>query len=113
NTSLIKNFQEVGVAAASLSKQVFLGNARTIETQWMSIAGMPAHFVIGLFSSEPLGAGWHDNRRDFLLAGSFVHSGHCGGGDMGSDIGSGVGDEFLGSVDDPIAIFKLCLGQGR
>src|SRR5699024_10815360 len=26
NTSLIKNFQEVGVAAASLSKQVFLGN---------------------------------------------------------------------------------------
>ena len=77
----------------------------------MGVGGMPAELVVGRLDGEARRTARHQDRRDLRLAvrrraGARRH-GHDGG-----DVGAGVGDEGLGTVDDPLIAVEAGLGAG-
>ena len=106
DASLVEDRQEVRVAAAALAEQVLLRDPRVREAQRVRVRGVPADLVVGLLGDETRGARRHDDRRDLLLS-VLPLARHRRDRDELRDVGTGVRDELLGTVDHPLGAVEL------
>ena len=109
--AVVEGGEELREALAAGAEQVGLGDADVVETQAVGVRAVPAELVIGLLGGESRRARGDHDRAD--LRGAVVAgAGACGDRHHGRDRRSGVGDEGLGAVDDPLAVDDLGLGLG-
>ena len=99
------------VAPAAVADEVGLGHAAVGEGQAMGVGGVPAELVVGRLDVEAGRSRGDDDGRDLGLA-VVAHAGASRHGDERGDVGAGVGDEGLGTVDHPFAVVELGLGAG-
>src|SRR5207253_279492 len=101
----VEDVEEVLEAVAPAAEEARLGNPAGVEAEGPGVGGVPAHLPVGLADLVAGCPGRDDDVRD-LLATTVELAGDGGDRDAAGDLGSGVGDELLGSVDHPLAVVE-------
>src|SRR5262249_37305049 len=115
----VEHVEELAEAAAARAEEVLRRDAAVAEAQRSRVRRIPAHLAIRLARLIPRGAVRDDQVGDLALGRAAVTAaavfapagaGHRGDHDHARDVGSRVGDELLGAVDDPLAVLERGAG---
>ena len=110
DTTFVEDPQKVRVTAPTLSQEVLGRNPNILERQRVvSDAFQPTLLYAGSAVNPGVGTG---TRMDEISRLSPGPPGHRGDRDQAGDVGSRVGDELFGSVDDPVIAIEFRGGLG-
>ena len=109
DTSVIQSLKELLEAGARLAEQVLAWHVAVVEGQPVSVGRVPAQLVVGRLDDESLCAGRDQDRTDLGRAVRIV-AGTGRDRHNGGDVGATVGDECLGTADNPFVTIEAGLG---
>src|SRR6185436_12740995 len=104
NPAAVEQVQELLEAVAARAEEIRLGHAAVLEGERTRVRGIPAHLAVRLADHVPRSAVRDDDVRDLLAAALLAGDG--GDDDAARHIRTRVGDELLGAVYDPLAVFE-------
>src|SRR5207302_5987115 len=102
DAAFIEGGQELLVAVATLAENVLSRNAAVLEDQLARVRRVPADLPVLLRRPEAVVRDRHHDAGQFRLAVGLL-TGPAEHGHEGRDVSTGVGDERLAPVDDPLA----------
>ncbi len=112
--AVVQGLEELLEAPALLAEQVLERDAAVVEAETVRVGDVPAELVVSGLHGEPRRAR-RDHDRGDLCGAVLVGARPRGHGHDGRDVGARVGDERLGTVDDPLVAVQggPRLGCGR